>query len=211
MMRVMEQFAVLGSDAVATGPELGPNGGELTEHMRENLGIDPLTGLDTGARFEGRLAQELKRAARAGHPTAVAVFELSGWQAVAADVADAADASSLLVRAAEAVTDELRDIDTVGWLRGARFAALLPMCDTACVAGAVRRVSHRLADLAGLAVSAGAASTSETPGWELLDAAEAIVQPVVGNPPIAGPAPAQIQAAVEASLALRLALGGPAA
>jgi GGDEF domain-containing protein len=208
MMRVMEGLAVLGSGAVATGPELPPRVGELTEHMREDVGIDPLTGLDTGARFERRLAQELKRAARAGHPTAVAVFELSGWQALEAD---AADASSLLVRVAAAVTDELRDIDTVGWLRGARFAALLPMCDTACVAGAVRRVSHRLADLSGLTVSAGAASTSETPGWELLDAAEATVQPVAGQPPVAGPAPVQIPAAVGAALALRLVLGGPAA
>lgn len=174
----MEGLAVLGSDALGLGLEPGPNLLALAEHLRETVGIDPVTGLDTGARFEQRLAQELKRAARRGHPTAVAVFELSGWHTLGADDAEA---SALLVRAAEVMTDELRDIDTVGWLHGARFAALLPMCDGACAAGALRRVSRRLASLSALAVSAGAASTSETPGWQLLDAAEAAVTPVMAT------------------------------
>ncbi|MEA2682455.1 MAG: hypothetical protein QOK05_783 [Chloroflexota bacterium] len=185
----MEGFAPIGWDSRRAGAAPGT----FTEHLRENVGIDPVTGLDTGARFELRVAQELKRAARGGHPTAVAVFELTGWHTLDADVPEAA---TLLVRAAAVVTEELRDIDTVGWLRGARFAALLPMCDRASAHNAARRVTRQLTELSTLEVSAGFASTSEIAGWDLLDAAEAAMQPVATNPLIAAPSSARMKAAV---------------
>ena len=140
---------------------------EMAGYLREKAGIDPLTGLDSQGRFESRLTQELKRAARSGHPTAVAIFELRGL-----DSLEAVDAAGAIVRASFLLQTELRDIDTVARLEGARFAALLPMCDAACGQAAVSRAVGVLSEIECVVVVGGVASTTESPGWDLLEAAE---------------------------------------
>lgn len=140
---------------------------ELAAYLRETIGADPVTGLDSQKRFEGRLSQELKRAARFGHATAVAVFELRNLESLDLEVAAAAMAG-----AATRLQAELRDIDTVARLAGARFAALLPMCDTASATMVAGRALAALAALDGVTAVAGVASSSEGGAWELLESAE---------------------------------------
>jgi GGDEF domain-containing protein len=190
------EFARLEEDVRLQVVELGRREASLArlaDHLRTAVGVDPLTGLDTAPRFEQRLAQELKRAARGGHPTAVAVIELCGWQRLDAE---ASEAAGLLTRAAEAIRDEFRDIDTVALLRGARFAALLPMCDSPSAVAAASRVASRLSELCTLAVSAGVACTADTSGWDLVEVAEAALGPVSGPATIAAGVPAQVRVAV---------------
>ena len=154
---------------------------ELEGYLRDRAGIDPLTGLDSQRRFEARLDQELKRAARSGYATSVVVFELHN-----VDAMDLEDASLTMLRAASILQAELRDIDTVARLDGARFAALLPMCDSRSATGAASRALRVLTGIAQIAPGAGVASTDASNGWELLDAATMAAQrPGVGAPPAA--------------------------
>jgi GGDEF domain-containing protein len=140
---------------------------QLADDLRTRAGIDPLTGLDMRARFEERVSQELKRAARNGHPTAVAAIEVLS-EGRSPDGAT----SALLVRVADDLRAELRDVDSVGRLDGARFAALLPMCDTRVASTAARRVMSRLGRIPSVQPLVVVASTTDTAGWELLQAAE---------------------------------------
>jgi len=158
---------------------------EIAGYLREKAGIDPLTGLDSQVRFESRLTQELKRAARSGHPTAVAIFELRG-----SDSLELADDAGAISRAAFLLQSELRDIDTVGRLEGARFAALLPMCDTAAGEAAVSRAVSVLSTIVGVVAVSGTASSTDSPGWDLLEAAEQAVaasrlQAIAARDPVA--------------------------
>lgn len=124
------------------------------------------------------------------------VIELRGWQGLDLEASEASEAAGLLVRAADVIRDEFREIDTVALLRAAHIAVLLPMCDTRCAVAAVSRVARRLSRMCTLAISAGVASTSDTPGWDLLDAAEAALGPVNAPVTIAESAPAEARAAV---------------
>lgn len=190
------RFAELEQDMLLQVVEVGRREASptrLADHLRVSVGGDPLTGLETAPRFEQRLAQELKRAARSGHPTAVVVIELRGWQGPDLETGEAA---RLLARGAEVIRDEFRDIDTVALLSAAHLAALLPMCDTRCAVVAVSRVARRLARMCTLAISAGVASTVDTPGWDLLDAAAAALGQVSAPVPIAESAPLEARAAV---------------
>ena len=137
----------------------------LAAYVRNQAGIDPLTGLDGRPRFEARVIQELKRAARSKHSTAVAVIQ------VLATSLDRDDIGCMIVQAAAILGRELRDLDSLARIDESRFAVLLPMCDVPCGATAVARAISALAEIPGAHVTAGVASTAETGGWEILDAA----------------------------------------
>lgn len=150
---------------------------ELEEYVRERAGIDPVTGLDARRRFEGRLRQELKRAARARHATAVAVFDLRPGDRLGAEAIAAATR-----QAAAILVDQLRDIDTVARLEGTRFAALLPMCSSHPAGGAADRALRALSAIEGTSPVAGVASTDETSGWDLLEFATTATAGEPGQP-----------------------------
>jgi GGDEF domain-containing protein len=150
----------------------------LAAYIRTQAGIDPLTGLDARPRFEARVVQELKRAARSKHPTAVAVIEVQ---------ASGSDIGCLMVQAATLLGRELRDLDSIARISDSQFAALLPMCDSPSAALAVARALAALSDIPGARVSAGVSSTAENVGWDIIDAACANIPSslvnVAFNPP----------------------------
>jgi len=137
----------------------------LAAYLRNQIGIDPLTGLDARPRFEARVTQELKRAARSKHWTAVAVIELE------AATTDPADAGCMMVQAAAILGRELRDLDSIARIGDSQFAALLPMCGAPSAAVAVARAVGTLCAIPGARVAAGVASTAETAGWDIIEAA----------------------------------------
>lgn len=137
----------------------------LAAFIRNQAGIDPLTGLDARPRFESRVVQELKRAARSKHPTAVAVIEME------ARTRDRDDVGCMMVQAAAILGRELRDLDSLARIDDSCFAALLPMCDSPSAAHAVERALVALRGIPGVTVTAGVASTAETTGWDIIEAA----------------------------------------
>ena len=139
----------------------------LAAYIRNQAGIDPLTGLDARPRFEARVIQELKRAARSKHSTAVTVIEIKAVSAAAADI------GCIMVQAAAILGRELRDLDSIARLGETQFAALLPMCDAPSASVAVARALAMLREIPGARVDAGVASTAETAGWDIIEAAAA--------------------------------------
>ena len=139
----------------------------LAAYIRNQAGIDPLTGLDARPRFEARVIQELKRAARNHHPTAVAVIDI---RAVSNDLDDI---GCIIVQASAILGRELRDLDSIARLGDTQFGLLLPMCDAPSASQAAARALAMLREIPGAQVNAGVASTAETAGWDIVDAASA--------------------------------------
>ncbi len=102
---------------------------QLTERMREQGGVDLLTGIAGRANFSEACEREFVRFRRYGHPLAVIRLNVDFFNrlsdAYGDDVAD-----QLLMRLASLMAAEVRDSDLIGRLGEAEFAALLPGVDS---------------------------------------------------------------------------------
>jgi diguanylate cyclase (GGDEF)-like protein len=124
----------------------------LIGELRLAASTDPLTGLLNRRAFEERAAGELARARRTGEPFAALVIDVDQFKQIN-DREGHAAGDAALVALAEALTAELREIDSVARIGGDEFAILLPATD---VTGA-RTIAERLRRRSAVAISVGTA------------------------------------------------------
>jgi diguanylate cyclase (GGDEF)-like protein len=117
---------------------------ELLEDLATEARSDALTGLLNRRGFDERASLELARARRDGSPVAIAAFDLDHFKRVndewGHDVGD-----RVLIRTAQAISTEAREIDVVARFGGEEFVALLPGADTAAAHAFAERVRDVLA------------------------------------------------------------------
>jgi diguanylate cyclase (GGDEF)-like protein len=124
----------------------------LVGELRLAASTDPLTGLLNRRAFEERAAGELARARRTGEPFAALVVDVDQFKQIN-DREGHAAGDAALVALAEALTAELREIDSVARIGGDEFAILLPATG---VTGA-RTIAERLRRRSAVAISVGTA------------------------------------------------------
>jgi diguanylate cyclase (GGDEF)-like protein len=105
---------------------------------------DPLTGLPNRLAAMRRARDEIARARRKAQPMSVALVEIDGFSALAADEASLAERALRLT--AETMTQTLRAYDIVGRWGGATFIAVLPEAEIENAVDAMRRVRDRLGE-----------------------------------------------------------------
>ena len=105
---------------------------------------DPLTGLLNHRAFQERLAEELRRAERAGHPVSVVALDLDDFKAINGALGHAVGDEALRTVAA-ALRDELRAGDVCGRVGGDEFMLALVDADVATAELIVERVRARVA------------------------------------------------------------------
>jgi diguanylate cyclase (GGDEF)-like protein len=117
---------------------------------------DPLTGLLNHRAFQERLAEELRRAARAEHPVSVVSLDLDDFKVINGSRGHAAGDEALRTVAA-ALRDELRAGDVCGRVGGDEFMLALIGADVGVADLIVDRIRARVA-AESLGVSAGIVS-----------------------------------------------------
>jgi diguanylate cyclase (GGDEF)-like protein len=116
---------------------------------------DPLTGLLNHRAFQERLAEELRRAERGGHPVSIVAVDLDDFKAIN-DAHGHAAGDEALRTVAAALRDELRAADLCGRVGGDEFTLALVDADVGAADLIVERVRARLAGAARpLTLSAG--------------------------------------------------------
>lgn len=100
---------------------------ELTA-MALEARTDPLTGLANRRGWDERLAHELARARRSGESLSIGLMDLDGFKAFNDSHGHQAG-DRLLIEAAAAWNEKLREIDSLCRWGGDEFAALLPDCE----------------------------------------------------------------------------------
>jgi diguanylate cyclase len=111
---------------------------------------DALTGLANRRHFEGVLARELDRVARAGEPALLLVLDIDHFKQV--NDSRGHVAGDLVIKAvADALQLSVRPMDTVARIGGEEFAVVLPNCPPAfgpMVAERMReRIERRVVDI----------------------------------------------------------------
>jgi diguanylate cyclase len=142
-----------------------------TEHLELEALVDPLTSLLNRRAWDRLLVQEDERCRRYGHPATVFVVDLDHLKEIN-DTAGHAAGDALLVRAADALQEVVRDIDIVARLGGDEFGLIAVECDAAGAELLLRRLREAL-DVrqvkasVGLAVREGASGLARA--WEQAD------------------------------------------
>lgn len=132
---------------------------ELVEVRRRFACVDSLTGLPNRRAGIDMLTREIARAARAGEPLALALFDLDGLRFVNRDHgSDAGD--RLLQRTAATLTRSAREADALVRWSGEEFLLILPACRAAeasqVAENAARELeSPELEEAPGITLSAG--------------------------------------------------------
>lgn len=101
-----------------------------SEHLELETLVDPLTSLLNRRAWDRLLAREEERCRRYGHTATVFVIDLDQLKEVN-DTSGHAAGDALLVRAATALREVVRDIDIVARLGGDEFGLIAVECDTA--------------------------------------------------------------------------------
>ncbi len=147
-------FGLMGAFLAAMGDRLA--------RLRLAASTDPLTGLANRAVLFDRLTLEIARARRHSHPVALAMLDLDAFKPFNDRFGHVAG-DRLLVAAAEAVTDSIRDTDLAARFGGDEFVVLLPEADAAQALRCLERIRAAIgrARIAaaedGVTVSAGLA------------------------------------------------------
>jgi diguanylate cyclase (GGDEF)-like protein len=142
-----------------------------TEHLALEALVDPLTSLLNRRAWDRLLAQEEERCRRYGHTATVFVVDLDHLKEIN-DTAGHAAGDALLVRAASALQEVVRDIDVVARLGGDEFGLIAVECDAAGAELLLRRLREAL-DERQVRASVGLAVREATSGlaraWEQAD------------------------------------------
>jgi len=118
---------------------------------------DPLTGLWNRRLLEGRLEYEVTRHRRNGSPLSVLVLDLDGFKAVNDELGHPVG-DELLKQVAAAISDTVREMDTVVRQGGDEFCVVAPETDAVEGAELAERLKAALRELVagGVPVSASA-------------------------------------------------------
>jgi diguanylate cyclase (GGDEF)-like protein len=117
------------------------------EQERERARTDYLTGAVNGRHFSELAANEINRAQRGARPFSVAYMDVDDFKLVN-DRFGHSTGDKLLRAAAATISEGVRSFDVVARLGGDEFAVLLPETDAAAAQVVIRRVRHRLLELA---------------------------------------------------------------
>ncbi len=117
----------------------------LSQRLRELSTLDGLTRVLNHRAIHDRLAEELSRAERYGHPLTVVLCDLDHFKAVNDSNGHLAG-DAVLLAAAQALRRCLRSADAFGRYGGEEFLAVLPESDLESGRGAAERLRRALAD-----------------------------------------------------------------
>jgi diguanylate cyclase (GGDEF)-like protein len=136
-----------------------------TEEVYKLAALDPLTGLYNRRSGELRLAQEMSRSTRNGHPLTVLALDLDGLKQVNDNFGHPAG-DELIRSFAERLNRAIRGSDLAVRLGGDEFLVLLPECKPEAVRHVLSRLSGLKAEYKGelVEVSFSAGWTNFTPG-----------------------------------------------
>jgi diguanylate cyclase (GGDEF)-like protein len=121
--------------------ELGSKSLLLERQSRE----DPLTGIANRRHFDERLAAEIERAGRYGHPLTLALVDIDHFKRIN-DRGGHLLGDHVLIRIARLVAGHLRSSDFVARIGGEEFAVLFPETPLEGAATSVRLLRERLGD-----------------------------------------------------------------
>jgi len=136
-----------------------------TEEVYKLAALDPLTGLYNRRSGELRLAQEMSRSTRNGHPLTVLALDLDDLKQVNDNLGHPAG-DELIRSFAERLNRAIRGSDLAVRLGGDEFLVLLPECKPEAVRHVLSRLSGHKAEYKGqlVEVSFSAGWTNFTPG-----------------------------------------------
>ena len=149
--------------------------------LEETVLTDALTGLHNRRAFDERWALELDRATRQQYPVAILLLDIGGLTELN-EVEGRKAGDAVLQKIAAGLEKQLRDIDLLARVGGDEFVVGLSHADALVGEHVYRRIRAQVAalDFGGRqgpqGVSGGIASSSTTPGPDLLDAAERAVR-----------------------------------
>jgi diguanylate cyclase (GGDEF)-like protein len=138
----------------------------LLEQLRSTARTDPMTGLANGPAWDDEVAREIARARRYGGALCLAVLDFDHF-ARFNDAHGRAGGDRLLSAVADEWRGVIRPIDTLARHAGARFALLLPHCDTTTAEGIVERLLA--------AVPGGQTASGGIAEWNGSEAPESLV------------------------------------
>lgn len=142
-----------------------------SEHLELEALVDPLTSLLNRRAWDRLLAREDERCRRYGHTATVFVIDLDQLKEVN-DTAGHAAGDALLVRAATALREVVRDVDIVARLGGDEFGLIAVECDAADAELLLARLRSSL-DARQVRASVGLSVREPTGGlkkaWEQAD------------------------------------------
>lgn len=115
---------------------------QVTEQLYQLSVLDPLTGLFNRRHIEQKLADEISRSERHGHPLTVILFDLNDFKQVN-DNHGHPSGDTVLQAFADRLRKATRGSDMAGRFGGDEFLVVLPECK----AGGVQYVFSRLNDL----------------------------------------------------------------
>ena len=107
---------------------------------------DALTGLYNRRHAEATLAQEVERTARTGQPLAVLLFDVDHFKLVN-DTHGHPAGDAVLKTLADALRDEVREVDVVARFGGEEFLLLMPDTGVEAATRVVQRLRQRIHDL----------------------------------------------------------------
>jgi diguanylate cyclase (GGDEF)-like protein len=142
-----------------------------SEHLELEALVDPLTALLNRRAWDRLLAQEEERCRRYGHTATVFVVDLDHLKEIN-DTAGHAAGDALLVRAASALQEVVRDIDIVARLGGDEFGLIAVECDEAGAELLLRRLREALDERqvkASVGLAVREAASGLTRAWEQAD------------------------------------------
>jgi diguanylate cyclase len=136
-----------------------------TEEVYKLAVLDPLTGLNNRRSGEQRLAQEMSRSARYGHPLTILALDLDGLKQINDRFGHPAG-DELIKSFAERLNKVIRGSDLAVRLGGDEFLVLLPECKPEGVHQVLSRLSGLTVDCKGhsIDVSFSAGWTNFAPG-----------------------------------------------
>lgn len=137
-------------------------------HLRMAASTDPLTGLANRAVLFDRIALEIARARRSGHPVSLAILDLDHFKRFNDRFGHVAG-DRLLVAAARALQASVRDTDLAARFGGEEFAVLLPEADSTRALTCLERIR---VSVSGLRVSGAAEGTTVSIGVAIFDPLE---------------------------------------
>jgi len=114
----------------------------MADELQEAL-KDPLTGLLNHRAFQERLAEELARARRGGHPLSVVALDLDDFKEIN-DHSGHSYGDKALREVAQAISDELRPGDLCGRVGGDEFTLALVHAGAESAEGVVSRIRARV-------------------------------------------------------------------
>jgi diguanylate cyclase (GGDEF)-like protein len=142
-----------------------------SEHLELESLVDPLTSLLNRRAWDRLLAQEEERCRRYGHTATVFVIDLDQLKEIN-DTAGHAAGDALLVRAASALHEVVRDVDIVARLGGDEFGLIAVECDTAgaeLLLGRLREALDERQVKASVGLAVREAATGLARAWEQAD------------------------------------------